>query len=122
MVTQKGETQKLRKTAFDIDGATAAAFAVIGRTALHGALTGAKSALAGTLDQTLTMILHGYLLFYLFVFDRRHLGTPVVFYISCRKIILIFTSIARVFLIVFYGNDNPSIASVFLPTQKGNPP
>jgi hypothetical protein len=52
-------TQRLREAAFDVNDPAAAAFTIIGRTPLGGTLTGAKTAFAGTFDQTFTMILHG---------------------------------------------------------------
>ncbi len=58
----KERSPRLRKAVFDVDYPAAAALAIIGRTPLAGALTGAKPALAGTLNQTLAMILHEYLL------------------------------------------------------------
>jgi hypothetical protein len=40
----------LREAAFDVDGPAGAAFAAVGGTAFGGALTGTKTAFAGTLD------------------------------------------------------------------------
>lgn len=75
-------TRRLREAAFNVDRASGTAFAVIGGATLRGTLTGAKTALAGTLDQTLTMILHGYLLFYHSALSRVYFETPIVFFIN----------------------------------------
>ena len=65
------------EAAFDVNHPAAAALAIIGRTPLCGALTSAKTALAGTLNQTLAMILHGYLLF---ILSSIYFETSIVFY------------------------------------------